>query len=65
MVMASATSPPHAGEGIDKPKTATAGDPGETTRLNADRQRQIKPLQQADLRGFIGADLWMVGKYER
>jgi hypothetical protein len=64
MILASAPSAPRAGEGIDKPKTATAGDPGETG-LNADRQRQIKPLQQADLRGFIGADLWMVGKYER
>jgi hypothetical protein len=62
--MASATSAPHAGEGIDKPKTAAAGDHGEPG-LNGERQREIKPFQQADLTGFIGADLWMVGKYER
>ena len=64
MVMASATPAPHAGDGIDKPKAATAGVNGEAG-LNAERQRQTKPLQQADLTGFIGADLWMVGKYER
>ena len=64
MAMASATSTPHAGEGVDKPKTAAAGDHGEIG-LHAERQRQTKPLHQADLTGFIGADLWMVGKYER
>jgi len=63
MVMASAASAPHTGEGIEKPKIVTVGDNGEAGLT--ERQRQAKPLQPADLTGFIGADLWMVGKYER
>jgi hypothetical protein len=62
MVMASAAGQ-GTNEGIEKPKVDASHqsvEPG----LQPGR-RQGKRPEQADLSGFIGADVWMVGKYER
>jgi hypothetical protein len=63
MVMASAASQ-NANEGIEKSKI-DASQQTVDSGLQRDGRHQAKRLQQADLSGFIGADLWMVGKYER
>jgi len=63
MVMASAAAGQSTNEGIEKSKIDALPQTGESG-LQPGR-RQGKRLQQADLSGFIGTDVWMVGKYER
>jgi hypothetical protein len=63
MVMASAAAGQITNEGIEKSKT-DASQQAIDSGLHPGG-RQAKRLQQADLSGFIGADVWMVGKYER
>lgn len=64
MVMASAAAGQSTNEEIDKSKTDASPQTLESG-LHPGGRRQVKRLQPADLSGFIGADVWMVGKYER
>ena len=64
MVMASAAAGQSTNEEIDKSKTDASSHTLESG-LHPVGRRQAKRLQPADLSGFIGADVWMVGKYER
>ena len=61
MVMASNAAESNPSEQIGESKPA-----GENTIVQgiADGRRQPTRVQ-ADLSGFIGRDVWMVGKYER
>ena len=48
---------------LAKERTETAKDPGKpASGATAGRRTPLRP--QPDLSGFIGSDLWMVGKYE-
>lgn len=62
MVMESETAPIGATQLSERPKEASAD---ATTEARADRPRGLTRRPQPDLSGFVGADLWMVGKYER
>ena len=62
MVMESGTAPTGATQLSEKPKDASTD---ASTEIRADRPRGITRRTQPDLSGFVGADLWMVGKYER
>jgi hypothetical protein len=64
MVMASAAAGQSTNEEIDKSKTDSLPQTLESG-LQPGGRRQFKRPQPADLFGFIGADVWMVGKYER
>jgi hypothetical protein len=63
MVMASAPGQ-STNEGIEKSKI-DASQQTVDSGWQRDGRRQARRLQPADLSGFIGADVWMVGKYER
>lgn len=52
------------GEEIEKSKTFTTIEHGDADVHTTGRSRTM-PRPRADLSGFIGADVWMVGKYER
>jgi hypothetical protein len=62
MVMESGTAPTGATQLSERPKDASSD---ATTEIRADRPRGLARRQQPDLSGFVGADRWMVGKYER
>jgi hypothetical protein len=49
---------------IEQPKNELSHDRVETGVMRSDRPWN-RPIKQRDLSGFIGTDLWMVGKYER
>jgi hypothetical protein len=51
-------------EQIEKSKHELSHDRVDGGGRRIDR-RWNRPLKQHDLSGFIGTDLWMVGKYER
>ena len=62
MVMASAAAGQSTNESIEKSKSDALPQAGESGLQPGRRQgRRL----QADLSGFIGSDVWMVGKYER
>lgn len=63
MVMASTAAGQSTNEGIEKSKADALPQTGDSG-LQPGR-RQHRRVQQADLTGFIGTDVWMVGKYER
>ena len=63
MVMASTAAGQGTNESIEKSKVDGSHQPTESG-LQPGR-RQGKRLAHADLSGFIGGDVWMVGKYER
>ena len=65
MVMASAAAGQSTNEEIDKSKTDASPQTLESGLQPGGRRQATKRLQPADLSGFIGADVWMVGKYER
>jgi hypothetical protein len=64
MVMASTVVSPSNAENSEKSKndgSQQAVDSGPSL----EGRRQARRFQQTDLSGFIGAEGWMVGKYER
>jgi Ni/Co efflux regulator RcnB len=63
MVMASAAGQ-STNEEIEKSKI-DASQQTVDSGMQRDGRRQARRLQQVDLSGFIGGDVWMVGKYER
>ena len=64
MVMASAAAGPSTNDNTEKSKI-DASHQAVDSGPYMDGRRQAWRLPQADLSGFIGADGWMVGKYER
>ena len=64
MTLSSSVSPAILNNDLEKPKPMARD---EALSLNSapDRQEPSKKLAGPDLSGFVGADLWMVGKYER
>lgn len=63
MVMESGTAPTDGASQLsERPKDASTD---ASTEIRAGRPRELTRRPQPDLSGFIGADLWMVGKYER
>jgi hypothetical protein len=63
MVMESGSAPTGGASQLsERPKEASTD---ANTEIRTDRPRGLTRRPQPDLAGFIGADLWMVGKYER
>ena len=63
MVMESGAAPTvGASQLSERPKDASTD---ASTEIRADRPRGLTRRSQPDLSGFIGDDVWMVGKYER
>jgi hypothetical protein len=64
MALSAASAASAENEQIEKPKHELSHDRVETDVMRSNA-RWNRPLKQHDLSGFIGTDLWMVGKYER
>jgi len=64
MTLSSSVSAAIVAEDMEKPQPM-ARDEALTLNATPPRQEPSKKLVGPDLSGFIGADLWTVGKYER
>jgi hypothetical protein len=64
MALSSASAASAENEHLEKPKHELSHNHAEADVMRLDA-RWNRPLKRHDLSGFIGTDLWMVGKYER